>query len=140
MAIFQPVELSWDGEVFTIPANRVLGAIAVIEEQITFSELVASSSAGRPPMATIAKAFAGVLRYAGSRVTDEEVYAGMFDQGAQESIALSINTLLVMMVPPGALEKHGIAKGAAGGVGEAPASGNREAAAKRSSKRSSRRP
>lgn len=133
MAVFQDIVLSWKGEDSTIPASRVLGAIAIVEEQITFPELLAAMQRGRPPLATIARAYGGVLRYAGAKITDDETYAGMFDAAEQEQIVASINALLVMMVPPGALAKSNTVTG-----GEASAPGNSRAAASKSSKRSSR--
>lgn len=134
MAIFQDISLSWNGAEFTIPASRVLGAIAIVEEQITFPELLLAMQSGKPPLATIARAYGGVLRYAGARVSDDETYAGMFDAARQEQVITAINALLVMMVPPDALAK---AKRITGGEASAP--GNSQAAVSRSSKRSSRR-
>jgi hypothetical protein len=117
MGIFQPVIIGWNGEDFTIPANKVLGAIAVVEELVTFPELVAMMESGRPRLLLIARAYAGVLRYAGATVTDEETYAGMFNGTQQQQIAEAINALLVMMVPPSAMaEPQGKLKAAAGNL------------------------
>lgn len=105
MAIFQDVTLEWNGEAFTVPSDRVLGAIAIVEEQITFPQLLAALANERAPLVAISKAFAGVLRYAGANVSDEDVYRGMFDGAVQDQTVASINTLLVMMVPPDAMAK-----------------------------------
>ena len=91
MAIFQPIKLSWRGKAFAIPAERVLGAIASIEEVATFPEIIRMVS-GTPNMSKIARAYGAVLRYAGAVVDDEEVYEGMFQPGsthAEVLIALS---------------------------------------------------
>jgi hypothetical protein len=131
MAIFQDVTLAWKDEKFTIPGSKELGAIAIVEEHITFTEMIDALGRGRPPLVAIAKAFAGVLRYAGANVTDEQAYEGMFSGGSlQRKIIDSINTLLVMMVPPSSL--------AAKTEGVIP-SGNPQAAASKRSKRSTKR-
>ena len=103
MAIFEEVRLAWKDDEIVIPANRVLSAIAVVEEQITFSELISCMQRAKPPLVAISKAFAGVLRFGGLRVTDEEVYAGMFETNVAERVIHAVNTLLMMMTPPAAL-------------------------------------
>ena len=129
MGIFQPITLGWNGETYTIPADRVLGAIAVVEEHITFMELIAATK-GRPQLVAISRAFAGVLRYAGGNFTDDDVYAGMFKQGsAQQQAINAVNTLLVMMVPPDELK----------GKSAETSSGNSPAAARKQSGRSTKR-
>ena len=131
MVIFQDVTLAWKDEEFTIPGNKVLGAIAIVEEHITFTQMIDALGRGRLPLVAIAKAFAGVLRYAGASVTDDEAYEGMFVGGdLQKKVIDSINTLLVMMVPPSQL--------AAQTEGVIP-SGNSQAAASKRSKRSTKR-
>jgi hypothetical protein len=130
MAIFQDVKLAWKDEEFTIPGDKVLGAIAIIEEHITFTEMIDALRRGRPKIMAIAKAFAGILRYAGANVTDEEAYEGMFSGGdLQRKIIDSINMLLVMMVPPSAL---------GGKPGGAPPLGKPQATASKRSKRSTK--
>jgi hypothetical protein len=131
MGIFQDVTLVWNGDEFTIPGNRVLGAIAIVEEQITFMELTDALARGRPPLLAIARAFAGVLRYAGASVSDEQAYEGMFSGGnVQRQVIDAINTLLVMMVPSSALAAD--PKGA-------PPLGKPPAAASKRSRRSTKR-
>lgn len=100
MSIFQAVSVSWQGQTFTVPANRVLGAIASVEGVITLHELQAFAQRGTAPTALIAQAFGALLRYAGANCTDEEVYAGMFTSGNTASVLESVMTLLRLMVPP----------------------------------------
>lgn len=128
MAIFQPVKLGWNGKDYTIPADRVLGAIAVIEEHISFLELIAATR-GHAPLVAISRAFAGVLRYAGGEISDDEVYAGMFRESAQKQAVDAVNTLLVMMVPPDELNGKTVGK----------SSGNSQAAVVKRSGRSTKR-
>jgi hypothetical protein len=127
MAIFNDVGLGWDGADYTIPPNRVLGAIAEIEQVITLSEIAAYHQRGTAPMAKLAQAFGTALRYAGAKVDDDEVYAGMIRGGDSQSVAIaSVTTLLQMMLPPASI------------VQKAAPRGNGRRAGKRSSKSATR--
>jgi hypothetical protein len=107
MSIFEEVSLKWGDQEYKIEPTKVMGAIAKIEEVITLKELLDYFQKGDAPIVKLSMAFGSVLRYAGARVTDEEVYAGMFEDGLQDSIVASIYNLLFMMVPPSALNKPG---------------------------------
>lgn len=103
MGIFEDVTLTWKGQDHTIEASRVMGAIAKVEEIITLRELFDYYQKSDAPMVKLSMAFASVLRYAGAKVKDEEVYAAMFNHEDQNSVTNSISTLLAMMVPPSAI-------------------------------------
>jgi hypothetical protein len=108
MSSFDDINLEWEGKPFIIKSNRVLGAIARIEDVITLSELQRFGMRGGSPLAKIAMAYGAVLRYAGAQVTDEEVYRGLFSQGKKtsaETVMLSIHSLVSMMIPPMPEEK-----------------------------------
>lgn len=105
MAIFEEVSLRWGGEEYKIEPTKVMGAIARVEEIITLKELGEYAQKGDAPMAKLAMAFGSVLRYAGARVSDEEVYSGMFGGEAQQTALMSITVLLQMMIPPTALKR-----------------------------------
>jgi len=107
MAIFEEVSLTWEGKEYKIEPTKVMGAIAKIEEIITLKELLEYFQKGDAPMAKLSMSFATVLRYAGAKVTDEEVYSGMFQDGLQDNIMNSIYNLLFMMIPPSAINKPG---------------------------------
>jgi hypothetical protein len=95
MALFEPVSLSWGGIEYSIPANRMMRAIAKVEEVITLQQL------GNPdavPMAKISMAYGTLLRYAGAPVTDEAVYEAMFVDGASTPMTAT-QTLLTLMLP-----------------------------------------
>lgn len=80
-----------------------MGAIARIEDVLTLKEIHdAASMRGTVKLARVASAYGAVLRYAGAKVTDEEIYSGMFGgEGAgQQRITESLTTLLAMMIPP----------------------------------------
>jgi len=95
--LFKEVALSWGGQEYTVPADKVMRLIAIVEDIITLEELVASSGRKR---VKISEAYAAALRYAGCRVTDEDVYASLFSADSAEVTVTAINGLLMMMVPP----------------------------------------
>jgi hypothetical protein len=104
MSIFQPITLEWKDRRYIIQADRVMRAIAIVENHITLLELQRAALNGSAPLAKIAGAFADVIGYAGGSVDAEEIYAGMFGNGADiERVQLAVVTLLQMMVPPGAV-------------------------------------
>lgn len=97
---FDDVKLIWRDREYTIPARNMMGAIARIEDHVTMPEMQRFGERGTAPMAKLASAFASVLRFAGAQVSDDEVYAAMFEGAdAQMQVATSIQTLLAMMVP-----------------------------------------
>ena len=103
MAVFEPVTLTWQGEEFTVPADRVMGLICEVEEVVTLGELMGKKTT---PVGKVSRAYAAALRYAGARVRDDEVYAGMFSSGG-ENINQAVNGLLSMMIPPSHLAGSG---------------------------------
>ena len=130
MAIFADMKLGWNGTDYVIPADRMLGAVAVIEEHMTFHEMFALVRQGKPSLVTLSRTWGAVLRYAGAKVTDDEVYVGMFaGPTVSERVIEAINTLLLIMMPPSAV---------AAANAERAASGNPQAASK-PSKPSTRR-
>jgi hypothetical protein len=134
-SIFQPITLEWRDKRYVIPAERVMRAIAIVENHITLLELQRAAVNGSAPLAKIAGAFADVINYAGGTLSAEEVYLGMFGDGADVlKIQLAVVTLLQMMVPPDA------AKALTVTVEEGEDAVKKSKAAERSSKRRSRRP
>jgi hypothetical protein len=105
MSIFKKVELTWGGQEFEIPPEKVMGAIAVVEEIVTLQDLVGYAQKNSHPMSKMARAYGELLRYAGAKVTDEEVYLGMFPGNDKASVIESIGILLTMMIPPDHLKK-----------------------------------
>jgi hypothetical protein len=100
--VFQDVRLEWHGKPLTIPARKIMGAIAVIERHITLKEL---GSAARDretvPLAALASAWAAVLNYAGAEeVSNEEIYRDMLGGGTGNTIIPAIEGLMAMMIPP----------------------------------------
>ena len=133
MAIFQPIQLSWHSRDFTIPAERVLGAIAVVEEVATFPEIVQMINRN-PNMSKVARAYGELLRYAGARVEDDEVYEGLFKPGTTHAqVILALKTMAAMMMPPSAMASLGDGAASEGNERRAPKA--RSNSSKRSSKR-----
>lgn len=98
--VFDPVVLVWDGREFEIPARRVMGAIHRVERHITFNEMQDYAERETAPLGILASAYASVLRYAGCKVTDEQVYEGMFEDGESVMMVINaVNNLLMMMLP-----------------------------------------
>lgn len=101
---FDDVSFEWKGAKFVIPANKVMGAIARVEDIITLHELQRYSSKQSTPLAKLSMAYGALLRYAGCQVNDVEIYESMFGKGnvSANIVVESIVTLISMMVPPAA--------------------------------------
>lgn len=134
MSIFDDIRLEWGGREYVIRSNRVMGAIARIEDVVTLDELRRYGEKQTAPLGKMAMAYGSVLRYAGAVVADDEVYAGMFagESGGADAMAASIYSLLEMMLPPGPMP-------AAGDEKELPPGNGKPAAARSSKKRTRRR-
>lgn len=102
MAVFEDITVEWRGRDYVIPGDQVLGAIARVEDVITFREIHDYTQARQTlPMAKIAMAFGAILRYAGASVNDDEVYEALFDGSNAGQVATnSVTTLMTMMLPP----------------------------------------
>lgn len=100
-AIFDDIKLGWNGRNFVIAANRVMGALARVEDVVTLHELQAFAARKTAPMAKLAMAYGTVLRYAGCTVSDDEVYRSIV-RGNEGGIGVmtAIAGLLSMMIPP----------------------------------------
>jgi hypothetical protein len=137
MSAFADQKLTWAGKEYVIPARKLLGAIARVEEVITLRELIGFLGAGQFPLAKISQAYGAVLRYAGADLADEEIYEGMFADGsAQVATALAMQGLMEMMIPPSVRARaNGNASAPVLAKGEAdPMQGNSSATATPSSK------
>lgn len=127
MSVFEPIKLGWRDREYVIPPDRVLRAIAIIEDHITLVELTRYAASGSAPLAKIASAFAAVINYAAGvpSLSADDVYAGMFGSSEDNARAqAAIGALLAMMVPPSA---RPVANGAAvkNSQGAGPASKSR---------------
>lgn len=100
MSMFADIKLGWQGKTYAIPARQAMQAIATVEEVITLQELTEYARRGTAPVARLSNAYARVLEFAGCKVDATEVYAAMFQGGESDAVLKSINTLLMMMIPP----------------------------------------
>lgn len=98
MSIFDDIRLKWDGVEYVIPHNRVLRAIAAVEEVATFDEFNNFAKRKTAPLAKIAMAYGVLLRFAGANVSDDDVYHGMFLNGGA-TMAQTVSAVLAMMIP-----------------------------------------
>ncbi|HVQ43354.1 MAG TPA: hypothetical protein VMT30_00085 [Candidatus Saccharimonadia bacterium] len=98
--MFEAVDLIWGEEVYTIAPDKILGAIAIIEEHYTFQDLADANQKQKLSLVGLARAYGDVMRYAGAKITDEQVYVGMFSGNMSSNVRNSVNTLLAMMIPP----------------------------------------
>lgn len=114
--MFQPVELVWKDQTYTIPANKVLGAIASVESIITLGELQAFAIKRAAPLAKMSMAYGALLRYAGAAVTDADVAEHVFTGGDQGKVIDAIGNLLLLMIPPRLREDGAAAAAAADGA------------------------
>jgi len=106
--VFRDLELEWQGVVYSIPANRIMGAIARIEEVVTLPELQAYAQRGTAPVAKLSMAFGSVLRYAGADISDDEVYAAALAENAEESggVLTAVMNVMQIMIPPDVLKNQ----------------------------------
>lgn len=92
---FPPVTVEFSGKQYTIESNRVWGLIGAIEEHITYVRLANLMLKNEVPRVKICEAMAAVLRYAGARVSAEDVsracdIAGLIDTAAQLATILQV--------------------------------------------------
>lgn len=108
MGVFAEVRLNWKGRDYVIPPDRVMRAIAVVEDVVTIAELGEMATIPKARKLTrLAEAFGAVLRFAGAEASDEEVYAGLFDKNSKGAAIQAVMALLAMMMPPAAVVEAG---------------------------------
>lgn len=97
---FDPISLRWKGKDFTIPANRVLMAIASVEDVLPLHRITAMASTGEVNLARISMAYGAVLRFAGAEVADEDVMSVLVSTPSEaQTAATALQALLLMMIP-----------------------------------------
>lgn len=102
---FEPVTLTWRGQNFTVPANQQLMLIAKIEDALAGEN--GDQAMGvlfrrqGPPHTRLAQAFGAALRYAGAKVTDDEVYLSIHTDIASQTskqVAASMQGMLMALL------------------------------------------
>lgn len=97
MSLFSDVTLHYGEDDYVVKADQVMRLIAIIEDHISLGELTREQG---PPFGKLASAYSAALRFAGCRVSDEQVYAGLFGDDASRDSADAVTGLLFLMVPP----------------------------------------
>lgn len=102
MSVFEDFRFEWNGREHIIPAGRMMGAIGAVEEHLTLHEIHAMMQERKTVrMERIACAYGALLRYSGVEVTDDEVYASFFADGAaRDKLIASLIGLQQLMLPP----------------------------------------
>lgn len=111
MTPFQSVTLEWEGKRYTIPADKMFGAIGAIEEHYTLAELSRDSSQrDTVRLKKLCSAYAALLTYAAAgtlTVTGEEIFNKAFlpkSTVPSNVVYDAVQMLLVIMTPPDALK------------------------------------
>lgn len=100
---FKPVTLEFKGKQYTVEPTRMMGLIDAIEEHITLPEIHEDGAKRRTMrFGKLSAAYTAALNYAGCPANREEVYLGMFEDGAgDEAKAYKLMmALLTIMTPP----------------------------------------
>lgn len=152
MTTFADITITWDGVAYTIPSNRVLKAIAIVEGHLTLKEVHEMMAVRQTiKLAVIAEAMAALLAWLGCKSKDpersgllingDEVYLSMFGgeaaKGSPENsnqVVVAMMALLSIMTPP----KHLLSRDLAGG-GQGGNVGKPQAPLTRADRRSKRR-
>lgn len=100
--VFDDVVFQWAGVPVVIPARNVLGAICACEDVITMHELYEFAERGTCPQARIACAYGAVLRYAGVKVDNDDVYERALKGAGAVQMNVAIRALIQMMLPKSA--------------------------------------
>lgn len=99
MSVFDPIELRWKGDQFEIPARRVLASIASVEEILPFGVIAQMANGVNINVSKISQAYGCLLRLAGVKATDEDVYELIIENpdeagGAREIIWILMTSML----------------------------------------------
>src|SRR5262249_36866293 len=101
-AVFEDIRLEFGGREYVIPANRVLPAIARVETVVTMHELTRDAMNNTFNLSRVAQGFGALLRFAGAKVTDDDIYFSMFGGVVPDpaKAVAALNQLFFVMVPP----------------------------------------
>jgi len=108
MPIFEEVTFKWRDQEYKIPPERVLKCIAAVESAgVTLGHLLYHGSIASMPIATLSGGLGVALRFAGAKVTDEEVYDDLFaDRDKLREQGMMVMVMLqALMIPPARLKE-----------------------------------
>lgn len=101
----QDVTLTWDGCEYIIPETSLFRALEKVENHLTLHEIVTHSARGSVPMAKLSGAYCELLRHAGARVKEMDVYRVVQSDPVKSSELTQC--LLMMLSPPEDLDITG---------------------------------
>jgi hypothetical protein len=99
------IALEWAGKQYTILETEAFAVGELVEDIITLGEL--PELARRPKFHKIARVYGEMLRFAGAKVTDQEVHSAMMsqvkaagggDMGAQMIAGAAIEALVAILM------------------------------------------
>lgn len=104
---FQDVIIGWQGKDYTIPRNRVMRAIAIIEEHFTLQQLSEFSDPSKMRFTRLSFCAAEVLAYAGVPGTTDELAEQVYEAmiGGDADVMETIQELLLIAVPQDKLKE-----------------------------------
>ena len=109
MSGFEPLELKWGGVTYTIAPHKMMGALQRFERAITPQDFMLLTEGGMGAAPSVcASAYGALLRYAGARVSDQDVYLACRDEEAElpwagETAAAVMDTIVhlqMLRLPP----------------------------------------
>ena len=86
MGIFTDIEMVWAGKTYTIKSHRMMGALAQVEQFVTGTELALFGQRQTIPLVRMCQAYAAVLKYAGARVSEEDIYQAVHEDQLKQLI------------------------------------------------------
>lgn len=102
MGVFTDIEMVWRDKPYTIKSTRVMGAIAVVEDIITFPEIAAFGQRRAAPAGRLCQAYAALLKYAGAKATPEDVLQLVTEDVAKQLIVMKAITGVLALTLPAA--------------------------------------
>jgi len=121
--LMRAVEMTWAGVTYTIPADRAFKAAMMVEDIVPFAEVHGWGQ--KPRVYKLSAAFGALLRFAGARVSDEDIVASILNPNAQDGGQMAavgaFNSLMEVLT-----------SGAPDLPGDAPAPEKRKASSRRS--------
>ena len=106
MGAFKEFRFTWAGTERVIPSDKVMSAIARVEEHVTLPELSQMAQGRGPKMMALSQALWELLNMTGQPVPLDEVYAGLFtDNKTAQQVSALATVLIMLMVPESTKEQ-----------------------------------
>ena len=98
--------LTWDGVQYPVPERRIFALGEEVERIVTLVDI--QGWAARPQLRRMARSYATMLRFAGARVSDDEVFRAIVSNAEDGAVvAEAMQALMVALMgdaPPAAAE------------------------------------